>query len=342
MTMKRALKYTGLSRATVRTVLGSLLLAVCLLSGTDVLALGTPAGTVITNTATVTYTISGSSYVQSGSASLQVAERLELALIWQDAAPVMVAPGQTNAVTTFRISNTGNGSDAYTLTATGTAIGGDQFDPAVTAIYLDADGNSAFDAGTDILYTSGTGTLAADAFHTVFVLSTIPATTLNAGDIGAVQLVATSAAGTGAAGTILPGAGEGGVDAVIGASQGTGTATGRYAITSPTAVNVAKTAVVSDPYGGSRPQPGAVIQYTLTVTASGPGTANNTVIADAIPQNTAYRAGTLRLNGSLLSDGPDADAGDVGATTPNAVTVTLGSLTSASPAQVVTFEVIIN
>jgi hypothetical protein len=66
------------------------------------------------------------------------------------------------------------------------------------------------------------------------------------------------------------------------------------------------------------------------------------VFTDNIPANTTYVPGTLRLNATLLSDGADADAGDYAATPAARVRVALGSLTSASTTQTVTFAVVIN
>jgi uncharacterized repeat protein (TIGR01451 family) len=154
-----------------------------------------------------------------------------------------------------------------------------------------------------------------------------------------VRLVATSSTGTGPAGTILPGAGDGGTDAVIGSSQGSRTVSGSYIISPSTVVNIAKTAVVTDPSGGTRPQPGATIRYTLTVTAAGPGTASGVLVSDAIPANTTYTANTLRLDGAPLTDAVDLDAGAVAA---GMVSISLGSMTSASPAHIVTFDVTID
>jgi uncharacterized repeat protein (TIGR01451 family) len=337
MTVTRERKHIGLFRRAL--VLTIAILALLLLRGPDALALGTQAGTVITNSATVHFTMAGSTFSQTATGSFTVAERMELTLTWQDAGPVSATAGQANAVTTFRLTNAGNGTDSYTLSATGAGIGGDQFDPAVTSLYLDANGNSTYDAGTDTLYTAGTGTIPADGFKTIFVLSSIPATTLSAGDLGIVRLIATSSTGTGPAGTILPAAGDGGTDAVIGSSQGTRTASGSYVISPLTVVNVAKTATVTDPSGGSRPQPGATIHYTLTVTATGPGTANGVLVTDAIPPNTAYTAGTLRLDGALLTDAADLDAGAVAS---GIVSVSIGNMTSASPAHIITFDVTID
>ncbi len=70
-----------------------------------------------------------------------------------------------------------------------------------------------------------------------------------------------------------------------------------------------KSQSVLDPFGGSRPIPGAAITYQIVVTATGTGTALNAALRDAIPTDTAYVAGSLRLNGAPLTDGADADAG---------------------------------
>ena len=179
-------------------------LAASLVGQDSARAVGTAAGTMITNSVSVNYTIAGNNYSQSSNASLRIAERLELTLTLQDASPVPVLPGQTNAVSTLRITNTGNGNDAYTLSATGAGIGGDPFDPMVTAIYFDANGNGVFDQSTDVLYSSGTGTVTADGFRTIFVLSSIPATTLTNGDVGTVNLTAVSPAGPALPGPSCP------------------------------------------------------------------------------------------------------------------------------------------
>jgi uncharacterized repeat protein (TIGR01451 family) len=264
-------------------------------------------------------------------------------MTWQDAAPgVTASPGQTNRVTTYRLTNTGNGTESYALSATGAGVAGDNFDPTVTSIYKDANGNGVYDAGTDTLYTAGVNdpALAADGTLTIFVLSTIPGGASD-GNTGNVQLTAASKTGTGAPGTVLAGLGDGGVDAVIGPSGGTRTVTGTYVVTS-VVVNVVKAATVIDQFGGAQPVPGATIRYTITVTVAGSGTALGVAIKDPIPVNTTYTAGTLKLNGNPLTDGVDGDAGDVGGSTAGTATVSLGNLTSASPAQGIVFDVKIN
>lgn len=305
-------------------------------------ATGVAAGTDITNQATATFTVGGSPVtVTSNTVTVKVAELINVTVTWQDGASVVVAPSATNKVVTMRVNNTGNGAEAFTL-ALNSTLGGDNFDPTASALYLDTNANGAYNAGVDAAYVAGTNdpNLAADANATIFIVSTIPAG-VNDGDTSNVRLTATSNTGSGPAGTVFAGAGTGGTDAVIGATTGTANATGTYLVANVT-VTVNKAATVTDQFGGNKPVPGATIRYTITVTVAGSGTAVGVVITDPIPANTTYTANSLTLNAVAITDGADADAGDVGATTAGTVTVNLGSLTSASAVQTITFDVTIN
>ncbi len=53
---------------------------------------------------------------------------------------------------------------------------------------------------------------------------------------------------------------------------------------------------------------GDVLTYTIGYAVTGTNPATDLVIADPIPLGTAYVAGSLRWNGTALSDGP-GDAG---------------------------------
>lgn len=325
-----------------RTAIFLIATALTALFAGNALAAGSAAGTLIANQATLDYVLGGSSLTANSNVStLRVAELINLTLTWQDALPgVTVSAGQTGRVTTYRLTNVGNGTETFGLSTADAGVGGDDFDPTVTAVHLDTNGNGVYDAGTDILHAAGTNdpVLAADGGITIFLLSSIPAAGLNSGDSGNVELTATSATGTGSPGTVLAGQGDGGGDAVIGPSGGTRMTTGTY-IVSGVSVTVTKSATVIDQYGGSQPMTGATIRYTLAVTIAGSGTAVGVVITDPVPANTTYRAGTLRLGGTPLTDAADGDAGDVGGTTAGTATVGLGDLTSASPVQTITFDV---
>jgi uncharacterized repeat protein (TIGR01451 family) len=307
-------------------------------------AAGTPAGTDITNQATVTYTVDSVVHSQSSNiVTTTVAELLEVNVVWQDAAPVEVNPGALSEVLTFRLTNTGNGTDSYTLSGQ-SVLPGDDFDPTLGDLYLDADGDGLFNPDADDRYIQGTNdpTLPADGFVIVFVLNGIPGDA-NPGELGNSELTAGSNTGTGVPGTVIPGGGENGTDAVVGTSGGSSQQTGTYLVVAvPVQVEILKAATVSDPYGGAQPVPGASITYTLNVTASGVGTALGVVVTDALPTHTTYHAGTLLLNGGTLTDIADGDPGDVGDTTPGTVTVNLGDLAVGVPAQIIEFTVTID
>lgn len=306
-----------------------------------VLAVGTSAGIDISNTANVDYVVAGSSASASDTVTFRVDEKLDVNVSWQDAANVVVATPDTNQVLTYLLSNTGNGNDSYTLTVQNT-LGGDQFNPAFVDIYLDTNGNGMFNPGADTLYNPGFNdpVLAADASLTLFVRNNIPGG-LVVGNLGNSQLIATSNTGSGAPGTAFAGAGDGGSTAVVGTSGGSGNDIGTYEVANAT-VNLVKSVVITDPFGGNQPVTGATLTYSIDVTVTGPGTATSIVITDPLPANTTYNAGTLTLNAAALTDVVDADTGDVSGTTPNTVTVNLGDLTPASPVQTITFETIIN
>ncbi|MDH3973428.1 MAG: hypothetical protein OEV42_04025 [Deltaproteobacteria bacterium] len=306
-------------------------------------AAGTPAGTNISNSATVTYTVDTTDYsITSLPANITVSELININLLWQDSGPVRVSSGDSGQALTFLAANSGNGSETYDLSAN-SALGTADFNPLLSGIYFDSNGNGTYDAGTDIQYVAGVNepTLSPDAAITLFLVNDIPPS-LNDGDSGDSELTITSQTGSGPVGTIIANGGDGGlIDAVIGASGGRATTRGSY-IVSTLDVVINKSAVVTDLSGGSTAMTGSTISYTLSVSVTGTGTVTGLVINDLIPANTSYKANTLRLNGSALSDAADSDAGDVGISAANTVTVTLGNVTGGSAAQDITFDVTIN
>ena len=106
------------------------------------------------------------------------------------------------------------------------------------------------------------------------------------------------------------------------------------------AVSLVKSVLVSNPSGGNAPTSGAALQYQVQATVTGTGTARSFAIDDLIPTGTTYVAGSLRLNGTALTDAADADAGEFQAAVPR-VRVLLGDLSQASGPQTVSFTVTI-
>jgi uncharacterized repeat protein (TIGR01451 family) len=297
-------------------------------------AAGTRAGTNIDNTATATYDQGGTpASVNSNTHRILVDELINVTLDWTDPADVPTTPGATNQVTTYRITNTGNGIETFGLTTVST-VAGDNYDPTVTSIVID-DGDGVYEPGIDVVYVPGANdpVLNPDAGVTVFVLSTTPGA-VNDGDRGGVQLIATSQTGSGAPGTSFAGAGEGGGNAVIGSSGGNADDTGFYEVASAT-IGLVKSATVADPFGGTSAVPGATITYQIVATVTGNGSMNSLVISDAVPTGTTYVPGTITLGGTGLSDAADADAGAFAA---NTVSVNLGTVPGGQT-RTITFQV---
>lgn len=302
-------------------------------------AAGTLAGTDITNTATATYTGPGGDEVSidSNAVTLRVDELLDVSVASADTGDVPALPGATDQILSFTLTNGGNGSEAFALSAV-TNGGGDDFDPVVTSIVLDSNGNGAYDPGVDTVYAAGSNdpVLDADSSLTVFVRATIPA---GAGDTqrGRVDLRAAAVTGTGTPGTSFAGQGQGGGDAVVGATGAESSDDGAYRV-NRAIVTFTKAASVAGPFGGTSIIPGAVITYTLTASVGGSGTLNNVAVADPIPAGTTYRPGTLTLEGSALTDATDADAGRF---TGTGIAVALGSV-AAGASRTITFQVAID
>lgn len=306
-------------------------------------AIGVVAGTEIRNTAEVSYTVSGTAVTTpSNTATVTVAELLDVVVTLQSATS-SVSPGATAQTLVYRVTNTGNSSEPFLLTLT-SVLGGDEFDPvpAVPAIYLDSDGSGTL-TPADAPYVPGSNDplLVQDSFVTVIVVHDIPSGLANSAR-GFARLTAAARTGTGAPGTVFAGQGAGGTDAVVGTTGADGEATGQYVV-ADVALGAVKSATVTDPFGGSRPVPGARIRYQVVVTATGTGTAAAASFRDPIPANTSYVPGTLRLNATTVTDdASDGDAGGYVTSPARAVQVALGDLTQASGPQTVVFEVTID
>lgn len=329
----------GAASARARILLSSCAFGACVGLAAPAHATGTVAGTNINNVATASFDLpgGGTSTVTSNTVTMKVDELLDVTVASADPGDVVTSPSATNQVLKFTVTNAGNGNEKFALTTVDTA-GGDDFNPGVTSIVLDSNGNHAYDAGVDTVYVSGSNDpdLAPDGSITVFVLSTIPGSVSN-GNRGRVDLTATAKTGSGTPGTSFAGQGQGGGDAVVGATTATATHNGFYAISAATLALV-KSASVADQFGGSKQVPGATVTYTLVASASGSGSVANVQVNDSIPTGTTYKASSLTLDGSGLTDATDGDAGRFSS---NAISVGLGSVTAGS-SHTITFQVSIN
>jgi uncharacterized repeat protein (TIGR01451 family) len=311
------------------------------LSANPAYAAGTLAGTNIQNIASATFdTAGGPVTIQSNTVVIKVDELLNVTIASTDPGDVNTTPGATANVQTFRITNTGNGNEAFRLTAN-VANGGDDFDPTLQQIVLDTNNNGVYDAGVDTVYTSGVNdpVIAPDQSVVVFVITATPSGVADTNRANvSLSAIASTIIGlpTTTPGTSISGAGQGGGDAVVGTTTAQATANGFLAVRA-TSVALVKSATILDPFGGNRPVPGAVVTYNLVATVSGTGTLNNLVITDPIPAGSQYQASSITLEAAALTDATDADAGRF---TGTSIIVAAGNVPSGQT-RTVTFRVLI-
>ncbi len=323
----------------------------CLWAGAA-FALGTTAGTSITNTATVDYTLGSDPTVHTNSATdnFNVVEIIDVVVIWQDGSNVPVNSPLADAVLTYQIINTGNGPEDFQVSAIFN-VSGDDFNPTPalpTTLWIESNstiGLQTSGASPDTpLAVGGSISLNADATAIIYLLSDIPGGLADT-QVGHVQLnadAATPGAAGSAAGTELSGAGVGG-DAMVGSTNADGSAQGSYEVSAPQVALTKSIARIVDPYGGSQPYTSAIITYRILVDVTGIGLAEGLVITDVIPVNTTFVAGSITLDGAAQTDPDDAptDTSDFNVTAPDAVTVVLGD-TVAPATRTIEFSVTID
>ena len=279
-------------------------------------AAGTAAGTSITNTASLSYTVGGVSQtaVPSNTATFSVDNKVNMTMTAQ-ATYTTVVPGATAQVTVFTLTNTGNSVQDFGLNAVALAAGQTVYSkttnyaPSNCKAFADVNNNGPYEAATDTaLYVDE---LAADASVKVFAVCDIPATRVN-NDYAAVSLTATIEQGgtAGTQGAVLAqttGAKNNGTVAIVfgdiagtddAANDGKISARGAYLIQSATLAMTKSVVALCDPVNFSNnPKliPGAYAQYTITVSnAAGSG-------ASAILSNvTDTLVSSLTLDPNLI------------------------------------------
>lgn len=299
-------------------------------------ATGVAAGTSIQNKATATFTNGTTTEsVDSNTVTIVVDELLDVAVTSLDGGNVDL--GSSGAALSFQVHNSGNGPEAFKI-AVDPAITGDDFDPTVTQIAYDSNHNNVYDAGVDTIIPAGGSTpaLNADDSLRIFVVTGLSGSPAN-GALAKVRLTATAATGNGPAGTKFAGQGVGGSDAVVGTSTAESNALGTL-IAQIGNVTLTKTAVISSPFGGTDPVPGATVTFSLVAAVGGSGGVNGLTVTDAIPAGTTYAPSSLKLDGNPLTDAASDDAGQASA---SGISVNLGNVTGGT-SHTVKFSVTIN
>lgn len=218
------------------------------------------ANSIIGNTATASYTDASAVPRTATSNTVQTIVQQVGSFTLTADNNKFVAPGG-QVVYAHTLTNTGNGSDTFTLTSAQTANQAapkDNFNLTGFAIYADLDGNGVADNATDL--TNSTVTLASGGVFKFVVVGSAPGTQI-ATDAAITTVTATNSAPNTTTTTVT----------------NTDTAT----VTADAVIAVTKSAsVITGPIG-------TVIEYTLTYTNTGNNTATNVTITDAIPQGAS-------------------------------------------------------
>lgn len=289
-------------------------------------AAGTAAGTTILNRAVVNYTVGGVAQTQvnssptgnstpgagGGADTTFVVDRVvNYTLTTVDTIPVVVTPGQTAQVTTYLLTNTGNGTEGFALGGAnlvgGTVLGNtDTIDMTNIKVYYGPDSTSAFNIGTATL--GNLDNLAADGARRVFVVADVPVAAANGAGANVSMTARAAVAGTAGAtletataGADTPGA----VDVVLAVAGNTKSSSSAYAVQAPV-LTVKKTeVVVSDPVNNTtnpKAIPGAVVEYTITITnGSTTQGAAGVAISDPVAATLALQQGVYNAGASNVS-----------------------------------------
>ena len=271
----------------------------------------TVAGTPVTNTATLAYSVDGAAAARSSNpVSLLVAERLDLTLALVAAAR---DDGGRQVIVRAVLTNTGTGTEGFLLDLR--ATGG-----TVVALAADSDGDGRL-SDADERLTDRTAALAPGG---ALPLLAVIALAAEAPADAAITLAARAVTGAGSPGLAFAGRGDGGSDAVVGPT-GAQASIATTALAAATAPRLIKTQSVAAPGGGSAPVAGAIITYSLEARFTGPASAAR--IDDDVPVGTRFVPGSIVVDGRPLSDA----AGDDAASFDGArVSVALGDVAAAT------------
>lgn len=349
------------------TYMGAIgLAALSSVAATPAFAAGTTAGTTITNTATVDYQVGGVAQgQQSASNNFTVDRKINLLVEEVGTVTTNVVPGQTNAVTTFQLTNSSNEVLDFALVASQivggtTSHGGtDTFNANNVRIYRDNTVTGtvgSWDVG-DTLITAYVDELVVDTAIRLFVVSDIPAGLAN-NAVAGVTLRATARegglAGTqGAAITETAGANTAGKDTVFAdiagvagdvARDGSHSDNDDYTVQTATLAVTKTSRVISDPFNNTtNPKliPGAVVEYCIAVANSGGAAATSVVINDPVPGQLTFNAGTILLGGTVTSGTCDFNGTAGGSYAAPNVSGTIASI-AAGAASTLVFRATVN
>jgi len=216
------------------------------------------AGTSIGNQASATYTDDSNVVRTATSNTIQTVVQQVASLSLTSTQTKVVAPGGT-VYYPHTLSNTGNGTDTFTLGAVDAGTGTITF--TNLAVYLDANGDGVPDNFTAI---TSSGPLSAGATFTFIVAATVPGSVTTSND-ETITVTATSG--------FAPNPSTFNTDTVT--------------VSSNAIVNMTKSVTPGSANAGTGP-----VTYTLTYTNTGNATATDFTITDIIPAGVTYNPGS--------------------------------------------------
>jgi uncharacterized repeat protein (TIGR01451 family) len=299
----------------------------CLYSA-PALAVGTAAGSTITNSVTVSYEVSGVDQTdETDTDQITVDRKIDLTVARTDSTATNVTPGGSDRAVSFQVTNLSNATLDFDLSAvqpvggSGAITGTDNFDVGALTYYLD-DGDGVYDSG-DTLITH-LDALPADASKVVHVRTASIALGLHTNDRATVRLTAKArendSASTLGAALTESASNTSGMDTIFAdgagpfdsARQADYSAADAFLVLTA-ALSATKTSkIIAIPggiYEAGAAIPGATVEYCITVSnASGGADATNLTISDDLPAEVEYDGSGVFVGGADC-DNPGANTG---------------------------------
>jgi len=304
-----------MKKNSIHSILATSLVMSSTLLSSNAFAVGTDAGTAISNTATVSFTRGGTPDTEQASISFNVDEIVNVNVTAANASN-NITNGDQNVAIRYTVTNTGNGSEVFKLLDT---LGATNTLPLaandITVYYDTSTSPDGFDPNNinEQIYTDTGITILNDAFITVYLVTDVPngAVQDSKSDLVLEAVSQTEAAGVKASesafGATITGAGTGGTNAIIATNLGRDNASSELKVTtfdpskslvvninktilgSAASISNAGTDIVTD-----QKIPGAVITYFVKVSVENDG-ATALSISDIIPSDMTYVSNSMRL-----------------------------------------------
>jgi uncharacterized repeat protein (TIGR01451 family) len=290
----------------------SAILGSALFSG-NVFALGTEAGTPISNTATVSFTRGGNTDTKNASASFKVDEVINVN-VTAIAPSNNVTNGNKNVALSYTVTNLGNGTESFKLFDT---IGATNNLPLtagdLTVYYVPtATSDGLFDPNNidETLYTDTDISINSDESITVYIVTDVPNGSLE-NSITDLKLAAVSQTEIGGIkasesnfGTVIPKVDPNSINTIIAVELGRHSATSELKVTTydpnnSLVIDITKLVLGSNAQVNNTATltdqkiPGAIVTYFVKIVVKN-DTAQAVSISDVIPEDMTYVANSIR------------------------------------------------